>query len=257
MKPVTFVSAVIYVRNRQRQTGEFLLQLDQLLHALFATHEIIVVDDASTDATRASVFAVKDRVQGNVTLVSLAGRHGVDTALKSGTDLAIGDIIYEIEDLTAPLAKDLFAALYDQTAIQGAGVAFARPGNILRLATRKGLYAMERLSLPAGRGQAYRNSGVPTAEVRHPALRRNWRREIHQLLALLPVNREYPWMVAAALLLAAWAFWFWPHLLSDRRALTALLLVLLTIDLTIGLLARQGSPADKYKVREIQRINRY
>lgn len=258
MKPKTFISAVVYARNEQNRLAKFVTDLDQLLHQLFSVYEIILVDDASTDGTRDSAFAIKDRVQGHVTLIRLAGSHGVDTALASGTDLAIGDLIYEIEDLSAPLAKELFAALYEQAAIQGCSVAFARPGNILRLASRKGLYAMEDRNLPGGRALAYRNCGLPWGEVRHPSLRRLWRRELAQLLAALPVNREFPWLLAFALLATAWVFWLWPGMLTLRRAITGILLVFFTTGLALGLLARcQKGPREKYKVRDIHRINRY
>ena len=79
-------SVIIPVRNGERLVGE---AIASALAQLGAGDEIVVVDDGSTDRTRAAVEAAADR---RVRLVPSGGR-GVSAARNVGIAVACGEFI--------------------------------------------------------------------------------------------------------------------------------------------------------------------
>ncbi len=248
------LSAVVYCRNQQKTVGQQLLDLDKQLGKAFAGHEIILVDDGSNDDTFQAALATASQLQGNLTAVALDGRHGVSTAMGAGTDMAAGKWIMEIESLGNVLAEADLSVL--ATATQGAwDVVLARPGTLLRLVTPRAVQAMERnRTIPLGRNAAYQSCGLPVKTLAVPGLSRHRIRELEQLLANLPVHQGFVWLMAGILLATAWAFWLWPQVLIERRLVMGIVLLLFTLDFSIGLVARKTSTPDyKYKVSRIHR----
>lgn len=247
------LSAVVYCRNQQKTIGQQLRSLDRQLTEAFQGHEIIVVDDGSNDGTSQTALDISSELQGKLTVISLEGRHGVSTAMDAGTDLAAGQLIMEVEVLGAALQQADLSVL---AAAPGPwDVVLARPGNILRLVTPRAVQAMERnRTMPLGRNTAYHFCGLPVKTLPIPGLTRHWRREAEQLLANLPVHQGFVWLMAGILLATAWAFWLWPRVLIERRVIMGVVLLLFTLDFSIGLMARKTSTPDyKYKVRRIHR----
>lgn len=99
-KEKTFLSVVIYAYNSERNILHCLKSLHKFLDKKFESYEIILVNDASTDHTIDIVNREKAVFKGRLTVVNTAWKHGHELAMLAGTDLAIGDFIFEIESTT-------------------------------------------------------------------------------------------------------------------------------------------------------------
>lgn len=126
MKEKTFVSAVVYVYNAERVIRDYLLKLHNALGEKFELFEIILVNDCSTDAGAEVIKEAVKQMSGNVTLLSLAWRHKKELAMLAGTDLAVGDFVYEIETTDPDFTWDIIAKLYDKS-VTGYDVVAAYP----------------------------------------------------------------------------------------------------------------------------------
>lgn len=126
MKEKTFVSAVVYVYNAEKVIRDYLLKLHAALQDKFELFEIILVNDCSRDASSEVIKEAVKQLGGNITLLSLAWRHKKELAMLAGTDLAVGDFVYEIETTDPDFTWDIIAKLYDKS-VTGYDVVAAYP----------------------------------------------------------------------------------------------------------------------------------
>lgn len=117
MKKSGFISAVIYVHNSEIYLKDFLAMLIQTFNDNFKNYEIICVDDFSKDQ---SVKIIKDTVDsfanhGNlITLVRTSSYQGLETAMNSGLELAVGDFIYEFDSTLIDYNPQILVESYDK-----------------------------------------------------------------------------------------------------------------------------------------------
>lgn len=128
MREKSFVSFVVYVYNAEDVIQDFVQQLDQAAGLKFDTYEIILVNDHSMDATKKKIKEISGTIKGNLTVLNLAWKHRRELAMLAGTDLAIGDFVYEIETTRPDFAWEILAQLYDKC-VTGFDVVFAFPKN--------------------------------------------------------------------------------------------------------------------------------
>lgn len=91
-----FVSVVVRVQNAAGFLAPALHGLIAVMEAHFAQYEIVLVDDASADATGAIITEIQTHSR-NIQLYSLARAQGDNLALTAGLDHAIGDLIVTID----------------------------------------------------------------------------------------------------------------------------------------------------------------
>ena len=135
MKEKTFVSAVVYVYNAEKVIQDYLLKLHSALKEKFELFELILVNDCSTDASIPIIKATAKEMSGTVTLLNLAWRHKKELAMLAGTDLAVGDFVYEIETTDPDFSWDIVAKLYDKS-VTGYDVVSAYPNKGTKLKSR-------------------------------------------------------------------------------------------------------------------------
>lgn len=92
-----FVSIVVYLQNNENDICYFLQSLDKFLVDRFDAYEFVLVDDSSTDKTKNKIKDISESISGNVVIIELAYKHGLETAMLAGTDFAIGDFVYEFD----------------------------------------------------------------------------------------------------------------------------------------------------------------
>jgi dolichol-phosphate mannosyltransferase len=97
MKEKTFISVVTYIHNEEDTIIEFLDSTYNFFIKKFESFEIILVNDASNDKTIETISKQKDKYEGRITIITTAWKHGAEAAMLAGTNLAIGDFVYEIE----------------------------------------------------------------------------------------------------------------------------------------------------------------
>jgi polyisoprenyl-phosphate glycosyltransferase len=112
VKHQAFVSLVVYLHNERDTITDFLRKADLVLDETFEHHEIIVVDDTSTDGSAGAVADTAPSLKGSTTLLELARHHGVEAAILAGLERSVGDFVFELEtsliDFHPRLVRELF-----------------------------------------------------------------------------------------------------------------------------------------------------
>lgn len=145
MREKSFVSFVVYVYNAEKVIQEFIKSLDQAAAQKFETYEIILVNDQSDDSTKAQIKAAGAGIKGNLTVLNLAWRHRRELAMLAGTDLAIGDFVFELETTRPDFTWDIIVQLYDKC-VSGFDVVFAFPKNKTKTRSRLFYWLLNKLS---------------------------------------------------------------------------------------------------------------
>lgn len=248
MKVLTFVSVVAYARNDEN-LAQFLIPLDRWLHQHFETHEIILVEDSGTDILEAALI-VKDEVRGNVSVVTLQGKHGKDRALSAGTDLSIGDYIYELDSIPSSLQPDLLMSMYGTAVDKEVDIILG--GNI-RLVTRRALYALEN-TRGLNRTQRYKSCGFDWIQKVGPEMVRSWA-GLDTILIKAGFFQGLLLFLAGLCLLGG--IILIQAAVLPGTMLMGFALVLLALAFLDRRIKKLGQNRHSYKVRDITRINRY
>lgn len=125
MPSEVFLSVVVVVRDAAEHLATDLAALQRVLSALVDDHEIVVVDNASRDAS-VEVLRTLTREDGlpNLQVFALATEVAVDTAVWVGLDSAIGDLVAVYDprhDDPAALPTLLDAAMRGADIVSGVG----------------------------------------------------------------------------------------------------------------------------------------
>jgi len=118
-----FVSVVLRVRDAEAYITRALDRLVAVMEASFNYYEILIVDDASIDFTRARIAAVQERAR-NIQVYALARRKGDNIALTAGLDHAIGDMVVMLDPRLDP--PELIPEMVDR-ALNGAEIVYGLP----------------------------------------------------------------------------------------------------------------------------------
>ena len=138
MKEKKFVSAVIYLRNDADKIDSFMEMVTGVLSENFTDYELIFVDDASTDDSTAKVRRYCKEHRSDVKMTSimqLSHFQGQESAMNAGRDLAIGDFVYEFDDMLADYDPALIAEVY-RKALTGYDIVSAGAENAVSVSSR-------------------------------------------------------------------------------------------------------------------------
>lgn len=134
-KEKNFVSAVVYLHNEKDQVVDFFQQLDRSLAEHFTYYELIAVNDGCTDDTE---LVLKQWAQQNLnaplTILNMSLRQGLEPAMNAGLDAAIGDFVFEFDNIRTKFAPALIWQAY-QKSLTGFDVVSVCP-NHMRLSSR-------------------------------------------------------------------------------------------------------------------------
>lgn len=186
-----FISVVLRVRDAESYVTPALDRLVAVMEASFSYYEIVIVDDASVDATRKCIAAVQARAR-NIQLYALARRKGDNIALTAGLDHAIGDMVVMLDPRLDP--PELIPAMVER-ALDGAEIVYGLPRE--RLAGR-GLQNLALRGFVAVLAQL-NNVDVPQAMSSYRLLNRNVLNYMleavdrHRSLMFLPALSGYPY----------------------------------------------------------------
>lgn len=99
-KEKNFVSAVVYVNNNEDTLKNLLEKINKSLNDNFDKYEIICVNDASKDESVSIIKSFAKNVKNQkVSIINMSYYHGVELAMNAGVDLAIGDFVYEFDNV--------------------------------------------------------------------------------------------------------------------------------------------------------------
>ncbi len=115
-KEKNFISAVVYVRNDEKIIKKFASKLDQILAEKFLKYEIIFVNDESTDKSLEEIKLFADTVKNaTVSVVNMSYYQGLELSMNAGVDLAIGDFVYEFDNVYMDYNLDLIFEIYKKS----------------------------------------------------------------------------------------------------------------------------------------------
>lgn len=113
-----FLSIVIITVDNSKDIIEKLRKLYEFLDQTFRNYEVIVVDNNSTDSTLELLKEIKRKI----TIIELPCSHSTQMALSAGVDMAIGDYLIEIPDISQIRDWSVIWDLYKKS--QDCGVDF-------------------------------------------------------------------------------------------------------------------------------------
>lgn len=112
-KEKNFVSAVVYVHNRENTIKASLKQINDVLKEHFLKYEIICVNDASYDDSASVIREFGEKyLDCPLSIVNMGFFQGVETSMNAGVDLSIGDFVFEFDSDIIDFEPSLIMDIY-------------------------------------------------------------------------------------------------------------------------------------------------
>ncbi len=136
-KENNFVSCIIYLHDDGSAVKDFLREICSVMQENFEKYEIVCVNDGCTDNTVEQIHACLEEQEGarSVSLINLSFYQGVETAMNAGSDLAVGDFLFEFDCCCMDFPRELIMQVY-RRALEGYDVVAAAPGHGVSLTSR-------------------------------------------------------------------------------------------------------------------------
>lgn len=135
-KEKNFISAVIYVHNNEKEIQYFLEKLDDILNKNFDKFEIICVNDASTDKSVELIKKIANKIPNTMmSIVNMSYYQGLELSMNAGVDLAIGDFVYEFDNILIDYDLKVIIDVY-QKSLKGYDIVSAKSNGKKHLSSR-------------------------------------------------------------------------------------------------------------------------
>lgn len=135
-KEKNFISAVIYVRNNEKNIEKFLDFINATLELNFEQYEIICVNDASNDQSIKKIREFTKKIKNaEVSILNMSFYHGKEISMNAGVDLSIGDFVYEFDTIDIDYTQDLLMDVYNKS-LQGYDLVKAIPDTKAKLSSK-------------------------------------------------------------------------------------------------------------------------
>ena len=110
-----FISLVVYLHNDADRIESFMNRVLPVVRDSFEQFELICVDDGCTDAT---IGILKEYVSAHemsemVSVIHMGFYQGMESAMNAGRDAAIGDFVYEFDDILVDYEPELIFRIYE------------------------------------------------------------------------------------------------------------------------------------------------
>ncbi len=142
-KEKNFVSCVVYLHNDGAAVKDFMRSICDVMNTNFEKFEIVCVNDGCTDDTveQLNAFLEEGQHARSVSLINLSFYQGVETAMNAGSDLAVGDFLFEFDQCNMDFDEELIMQVY-RRALEGYDVVSASPKRGVALTSKVfyGLY---------------------------------------------------------------------------------------------------------------------
>lgn len=140
-----FVSVVVYLHNGRETIVPFLESTLRVIKENFEKYEIICVDDACTDDSvevLRQYFAQTGEDEKSslwegslINIIHMSYFQGLEASMNAGRDMAIGDFVYEFDDINADYPPELIRQVYDRM-LEGYDVVAASCNSKIKLTSR-------------------------------------------------------------------------------------------------------------------------
>lgn len=132
-----FISLVVYLHDVAEYLKFFLDTVLSVCEENFEQYELVCVDDACMDDTVEVLKKyVEDRqINAMVNVVHMGFFHGLESAMNAGRDIAIGDFVYEFDDIFVDYEPEVIMEVYHKL-IEGNDIVAASSKGKLRMTSR-------------------------------------------------------------------------------------------------------------------------
>lgn len=115
-KQKKFISVVIYLHDVQEHLRDFMDTVLPICEENFEQFEIVCVDDACKDHTIDVLkqYVEEHKVKAIVNIVHMGFFQGLESAMNAGRDIAIGDFVYEFDDVYVDYDPRVIREVYDR-----------------------------------------------------------------------------------------------------------------------------------------------
>lgn len=136
-KEKKFISLVVYLHNVEDYIKYFMKSVVPVCEKHFQEFEIVCVDDGCTDKT---VEKLKEYLEENstgamVNVIHMSFFQGIESAMNAGRDIAIGDFVYEFDDVFVDYDPDILMMVYEKM-LEGSDIVAASSKGKLRFTSR-------------------------------------------------------------------------------------------------------------------------
>lgn len=132
-----FISLVVYLHNVEEYIEYFMKAVITVCESHFQDYEIVCVNDGCTDGTveRLKQYMEENRVQAMVNVIHMSFYQGMESAMNAGRDIAIGDFIYEFDDIFVDYEPDMLIKVYEKM-LEGYDIVAAGSKERMQLTSR-------------------------------------------------------------------------------------------------------------------------
>ena len=115
-KEKKFISLVIYLHNAESKIVSFMEKVIPVFENKFEQFEVVCVDDGCIDGTIENLksYLKEQKASAMVNIVHMSFYHGLESAMNAGRDLAIGDFVYEFDNVDGDFPSELLTKVYEK-----------------------------------------------------------------------------------------------------------------------------------------------
>lgn len=141
-KEKKFISIVVYLHDVAPYLKYFLDTIIPIYEENFDQFELVCVDDACQDHTIEVLkeYAENKQIKAMVNVVHMSFFQGLESAMNAGRDIAIGDFVYEFDDIFVDYEPKVIMQVYEKL-LEGNDIVAASSKGKLRL-TSKVFYSL-------------------------------------------------------------------------------------------------------------------
>lgn len=136
-KEKKFISLVVYLHDAAAYFKYFLDTVIPVCEENFEQFELVCVDDACQDGTMEVLreYVENRQMKAMVNVVHMSFFHGLESAMNAGRDIAIGDFVFEFDDIFVDYEQSVMMNVYRRL-LQGNDIVAASSKGKLRLTSR-------------------------------------------------------------------------------------------------------------------------
>ncbi len=111
-----FISLITYLHNNAGNVETFLDHVLPKISERFEQFELIFVDDECTDHSveELKAYVAAHKPAHNVSIVRMGFYQGIESSMNAGRDAAIGDFVYEFDDITVDYDPAVLDEVYEK-----------------------------------------------------------------------------------------------------------------------------------------------
>lgn len=136
-KEKKFISVVVYLHDVEDYIKFFLKSVIPVCEKHFQEFEIVCVDDGCTDDTieKLKEYLDENQTSAMVNVIHMSFFQGLESAMNAGRDIAIGDFVYEFDDVFVDYNPEMMISVYEKM-LEGYDIVAARSEGKLRLSSK-------------------------------------------------------------------------------------------------------------------------